>query len=190
MRKFATLILVNLSLLISVPAHALLTEIGVNYGRKTTSFDSNNSFDSESITGSVSIYFFEKIALELSYTDAKAVRYEKASVSDPKRTTTQQSNIMGADLIFMFADRNSLFQPYIKGGVAQIDRIQHVKIEGQSTYTIEPETAVIPSYGTGLRIKISEKLGLKISYEVWKTPIGGGLHTDDSQIKGGLSWYL
>ena len=178
------------SVLFSETSHALLTELGLSYARKTTSFDSENSYDSESITGSVSLYFWERIALELSYTDAKAVRYEKANSADPKRTTTQQSNIMGADLILMFADRKALFQPYIKGGGARIDRIQHVKIEGQSTYTIEPDVAMIPSYGAGLKIQLTEAMGIKFSYEVWRTPIGGGMHTDDSQIKGGLTWYL
>lgn len=190
MKKFSVLAILLSSLFLSLPAQALMTELGLSYARKTTSFDSDNSYDSESITGSVSLYFWERVALELSYTDAKAVRYEKASLSDPKRTTTQQSSIMGADLILMFADRKSLFQPYIKGGAAQINRIQHVKIEGQSTYTIEPDTAVIPSYGAGLKIQLTETLGLKLSYEVWRTPIGSGLHTDDSQIKGGLTWYL
>lgn len=174
----------------SLPAHALFTELGVSYGRKTTSFDENNSFDSESITGSVSLYFLERLALELSYTNALGVRKEKASPSDAQRTTTQKSQIIGADLILLFADKKSLFQPYIKGGGAQISRSQEVKIEGQNTYTIEPETATVPSYGAGLKIQLSESFGIKFSYDVWKTPIGGGLQTDDSSIRAGVTWML
>lgn len=176
---------------IALPASALYTELGLSYGRKTTSFDKNNTYDSESMTGSLSLYFLERLALELSYTDALGIREEKASGSDPRRTTTQKSQIMGADLILMFADRKALLQPYIKGGGAQISRYQEVKIEGYGqTSTIEPETATVPSYGAGLKIQLSEGLGIKLSYDVWKTPIGEGMQTDDSSMRVGITWAL
>nr|BFD58531.1 hypothetical protein CKG001_06380 [Bdellovibrio sp. CKG001]BFD61959.1 hypothetical protein BdHM001_06400 [Bdellovibrio sp. HM001]BFD65796.1 hypothetical protein HAGR004_08180 [Bdellovibrio sp. HAGR004] len=190
MKKFLSLTTLAVLLSTSLPAHALFTELGLSYGRKTTTFDQDNSFDSESITGSLSLYFLERMALELSYTDAKGVREEKASASDARRTTTQKSQILGADLILTFADRKALFQPYIKGGGAQISRFQQIKIEGQDTYTIEPESVTVPSYGAGLKIQVTESLGIKLSYDVWKTPIGGGLQTDDSSVRAGVTWAL
>lgn len=171
-------------------AHALYTEVGLSYGRKTTSFDENNTFDTESVTGSMSIYFLERMALELSYTDALGVRKEKASVTDPRRTTTQKSQVMGADLILVFADKKALFQPYIKGGGAQISRYQETVIEGQDKNSIEPETATVPSYGAGLKIQLTDTFGVKFSYDVWKTPIGGGMQTDDSSVRAGITWIL
>lgn len=189
-KLFSVLSLFVVLSLLTSEAQAFYTEVGLSYGRKTTTFDENNSFDSESVTGSLSLYFLERMAVELSYTDALGLRKEKASASDAKRTTTQKSQIMGADLILTFADKKSLFQPYIKGGGAQISRYQEVKIEGQDTFTIEPETATVPSYGAGLKIQFSESFGLKFSYDVWKTPIGGGLQTDDSSIRAGVTWIL
>jgi hypothetical protein len=182
---FFLLLITNLN-----SASAMYTELGLSYSRKTTTFDENNSFDSESQTASLSMYFLERMALELSYTDALGLRYEKASNSDPKRTTTQKSQIIGSDLILTFADKKSLLQPYIKGGGAQISRFQQVKIDGQDTYTLQPETATVPSYGAGLKIQLSDAFGLKFSYDVWKTPIGGGLMTDDTAIRAGLTWIL
>lgn len=174
----------------ATPAHALFTEMGLSYGRKTTTFDKDNSFDSESITGSLSLYFLERLALELSYTDATGLREEKASSNDARRTTTQKSQILGADLILVFAEKKAFFQPYIKGGGARISRYQQIKIEGQDTFTIEPETVTVPSYGAGLKILLTESLGIKLSYDVWKTPIGEGLQTDDSSIRAGITWTL
>lgn len=171
-------------------AHAIYTELGLSYGRKTTTFDEFNSFDTESITGSLSIYFLERLALELSYTDALGVRKEKANILDPRRTTTQKSQVTGVDLILMFADKSALFQPYIKGGGAQMNRYQETIIEGQDKSTIEPESATIPSYGAGLKVKLTDALGLKFSYDVWKTPIGGGMQTDDTSIRAGVTWIL
>ncbi|MGZ3768357.1 MAG: outer membrane beta-barrel protein [Bdellovibrio sp.] len=189
-KRFSLSLLMSALIFLSFPAHALYTELGLSYGRKTTTFDPNNSFDSESVTGSLSLYFLERLALELSYTEAKGLREEKASLSDPRRTTLQKSQIVGADLILTFADRKSLLQPYIKGGGAQISRYQEVRIEGQDTYTLAPETATVPSYGAGLKIQITETFGIKLSYDVWKTPIGGGLQTDDSSVRAGITWVL
>lgn len=171
-------------------AHAIYTELGMSYGRKTTTIDTNNSIDSESVTGSMSIYFLERMALELSYTDAVTLRKEKASVSDPRRSTTQKSQVLGSDLILVFADKKALLQPYIKGGFAQISRSQETVIEGQDKNSIEPETATVPSYGAGLKIQLTESLGLKFSYDVWNTPIGGGNQTDDTSVRAGLTWIL
>lgn len=190
MKKVFSILFSLVVSIFTIPAQAMYTEMGLSYGRKTTTFDENNSFDSESITGSMSLYFLERLALELSYTDARGVRQEKASPSDAQRTTTQKSQIMGADLILVFADKKSLFQPYIKGGGAQISRFQEVKIEGQNTFTLEPETATVPSYGAGLKIQMTETFGIKLSYDVWKTPIGGGLQTDDTSIRAGVTWVL
>lgn len=190
MKKILSVMILSVVLSTAIPAHAIFTELGLSYGRKTTTFDENNSFDSESVTGSLSLYFLERMALELSYTDALGLRKEKASLSDPARTTTQKSQIIGADLILTFAEKKSLFQPYIKGGGAQISRYQEVKIEGQNTFTIQPETATVPSYGAGLKIQFSETFGIKFSYDVWKTPIGGGLQTDDSSMRAGVTWVL
>lgn len=183
---FALLVLV----LSTSSAHAFYTELGLNYGRKMTTFDENNTFDSESISGSISLYFLERLAVELSYTDAYGVRKEKAFAGDPQRTTTQKSQIMGADLILVFADKKALFQPYIKAGGAQIVRKQEVKIEGQNTYTIDPENATVPSYGVGIKIPVTESFGIKFSYDVWKTPVGDGAQTDDTSLRAGITWVL
>ncbi|MBO9667401.1 MAG: outer membrane beta-barrel protein [Bdellovibrio sp.] len=174
----------------SFSAHAVYTEIGAQYGHKTQTYDSNNYNETESITGSLSLYFWERIALELSYTDAQAVVVSKAFAGDPKRTTIQKSQILGADLILILAEKKALFQPYIKGGMAQISRKQTIKIENQDSYSNDPETAVAPSYGVGLKIALTEQFGLKFSYDAWETPISGDSKTNDSAIRAGLTWVL
>lgn len=187
------LFLIFAALILSESAMALTTEIGVQYWRKQTSFDANNYLDSESITGSLSFYFFERVALEASYTDAKAVREEKiysGSTVIQQQTVVQITNVVGADLIFMLSDRKAMFQPYIKGGVAQITRKQEVKVNNLNTYTLEPEKALVPSYGGGLKIALTDTLGIKISYDAWQTPVGGGAVTNDAQLRAGITWLL
>ena len=174
----------------SVSAHALYTQLGASYGYKTQTFDKDNNNKTESLTGSVSLYFWERIALELSYTDATALVESKASSTDPRRTTIQRSQVLGADLVFVLADKTATFQPYIKGGIAQIKRSQQIKIEGQDTYTNDPETALAPSYGVGLKIALTNEFGLKLSYDAWQTPIGNNTSTNDSSFRAGITWDL
>ncbi|MDG0816816.1 outer membrane protein [Bdellovibrio svalbardensis] len=188
--KRLSLFLVAALSLASLSANAMYTELGASYGYKTQTYDANNNNRTESLTGSISLYFWERIALELSYTDATAIVESKAYTADPKRTTKQQSQIMGADLIFILADKKALFQPYIKGGMAQIKRTQTIKIEGQDTYSNDPENAVAPSYGVGLKVSLTDSFGLKFSYDAWKTPVGNDTQTDDSAFRAGITWVL
>lgn len=176
--------------LFSFSALAWNVELGAQYGHKTQTYDTNNYNETESITGSMSFYIWERIALELSYTDAQSIVVAKAYAADPKRTTIQKSQILGSDLILILADKKALFQPYIKGGMAQINRKQTIKIENQDTYENEPDSAIAPSYGVGLKIQLTDSMGIKLSYDAWETPIGGGSKTNDSAIRAGITWML
>lgn len=190
MKSFFALLLLILTVALTLPAQAIDIELGASYGHKTTTFDANNSYDSESTTASASFYFWEQIAIELSYTQASGVRQEKVTPTDPQRTTYEQSQIIGADVIYVFADRKAFFQPYVKGGFAHISRTQNVKIEGWDTFTLNPDNAIVPSYGAGFKLAFTDSFGLKVGYEAWQTPIGGGQETQDSSLRVGLTWML
>jgi hypothetical protein len=176
-------------LLVSTSAWAMNYEIGVSYARKKNSFDRDNYFDTESTTGSLSLFFSEMIALEMSYTDAKANRYEKPPGGNFLQTY-QKTEVLGADLIFVFTPRKSLIQPYIKGGAAQLKRRQVSYDNTNVPVPLDIETAIVPSYGAGVKFSLIDGLSLRISYDVWRTPVGGGVITDDNQLRVGLSWML
>jgi hypothetical protein len=190
MKNILQKILLSSICLFSFTAHAFYVELGASYGYKTQTYDENNNNKSESMTGSMSLYFWEKIALELSYTDATAIVEAKAFSSDPQRTIEQKTQVVGSDLIFTLAEKKALFQPYLKGGIAQISRSQKTKIEGQDSYSNIPESAMAPSYGMGMKIALTETFGIKLSYDAWKTPINSSLQTDDSAFKAGFTWIL
>lgn len=177
-------------LLFSQVTWAMNYELGISYARKKNSFDRDNYFETESSTASVSLYFTEQIALELSYTDAKATRNEKPP-GGTATETFQKTEVMGADLIYILADRKFWIQPYVKAGAAQLKRSQTTYLEATNdTKRLPIETAIIPSYGAGLKFSLTQTLSLRLSYDVWRTPVGGGTVTDDSQIRAGISWML
>lgn len=189
-RSFAFFLMITL---LSFNAQAFFTEVGLNYGRKKTSFDADNYFDSESLTGSISFYFKESLALEMSYTSATAVREEtirSGTTVVSRQTVVQTTQVYGADLIWPLASRQAFFQPYLKGGVAQIQRVQEVKVNDLNTYKLEPEVALVPSYGIGFKLAMTQTFAFKVSYDGWKTPLGGGAFSNDDALRVGVTWLF
>jgi hypothetical protein len=171
----------------SLNSHALFTEIGLSYTYKKTTFDANNNIESQMATGSLSFYLWEKVALETSYSEGLAVRKEKDAIN-PVRTSTQSMKIYGADLILGFADRTATFQPFIKGGIAYVMKKLTIQDEGQPAFSIDPKSALSPSYGLGLKFKLSEAFSLSVGADVWQTPLEDGTTTSDLASRAGLSF--
>ncbi len=183
-------------LLISVQSFAFLTEFSVSYAQKKTYFNSDNFNNTESTTASSSFYFMEKLAVELSYTDASVLREETIfnGTGYQQQTSLQKIVIYGSDLIVMLADRKALFQPYIKGGVAQIKKTLTTKNADVFVYSTDPINSLSPSYGAGIKIQLSEAFGLKFSYDAWRTDskdsAGNKSTVEDSSVRAGITWIL
>lgn len=190
MKKTLRLLPFLMLFLLPMSSQAMFTELGMTYGRKKTTFDANNDFDSEYATASVSFYFAEQLALELSYTEATSLQHQQATVADTPRTVYQKTQIIGSDLIVVFADKKALFQPFIKGGLAQVNRRQEIKDGNMEAQPIAPDNAIAPNYGLGFKIALTDSFGLKASYSVWQTPIGGGAKTNDDALSAGVTWMF
>lgn len=184
------LIFILLTILIHSSASAIQTELGINYNYKKSSFDSSNNTEQQSTTGSISFYFWERVALETSYTSGLYVKKEKQPVEDAKmRTTTQYTDVYGADLIFILSDRKSTFQPYIKGGVAYVKVKQVVQDEGSNPWELI-YSGYSPSYGVGFKFFISEAFALRASYDGIQTPTNDGTKINDITGRVGVSWMF
>lgn len=185
-----------LLLLLSLKSFAFLTEFSVSYAQKKTYFNNLNYNNTESTTGSVSFYFMEKMAVELSYTDASILREETIfnGTGFQQQTSLQKMAVYGADLILMLADKKAVLQPYLKGGVAQIHKTLTTKNSDIFVYDTDPINSTSPSYGAGLKISLSESFGVKISYDAWRTESkdsnGNKSTVEDSSIRAGITWIL
>lgn len=173
-------------------ANALVTELGVSYSYKKSTFDENNNIESQSTTGSVSFYVWERVAIEMSYTNGLYTKKEMQPnmLSAVLRTTTQYTDIYGADLILVLADRNAMVQPYLKAGAAQVSRRQVVQ-DGPSNPSWEIKySGLSPSYGAGLKILLSQTLSLKASYDIIQTPVDNNTKVEEISGRIGLGWSL
>ncbi|MBL7545167.1 MAG: outer membrane beta-barrel protein [Bdellovibrionaceae bacterium] len=185
-----------ITLFLSLKSFAFLTELSVSYAAKKTYFNDLNYNTTESTTGSVSFYFMEKLAVELSYTDASVLREETvfAGSGFQQQTTLQKITVMGSDLIVMLADRKSVLQPYIKGGAAQIQKSLSTRNSGVIVYEAPSINSLSPSYGAGLKISVTEAFGVKLSYDAWRTESrdanGNKSTVEDNSIRAGITWIL
>jgi len=165
-----------------------MTELGVNYSYQKKTFSATNFYQSDSKSATVSVYFIEQLALEFSYTDSF---YESQEAdTNSTRTVQQTSQVTGADLIYVLTDKNSMIQPYIKGGAAYITKKKQIRYVNSDVITIPTKDGVAPSYGAGVKIKLTERMSMKFGYDVWNTPLDDGTKTDDTAFKAGLTWTL
>lgn len=175
------------SIILSSQAFAIMTELGLSYGFNKKTFDANNYYQMDSKSASVSLYFSEYIALELSYTDAFVEQQQK----DVNTRVIQQTTRAGeANLMFLLASRQSTFQPYLKAGAAKITKTQVTKVDNFQTYKVDSPESTVPSYGGGLKIKLSEAFSLRFGVDYWRTPLEDGITSEDMSFKAGLSWML
>jgi hypothetical protein len=174
----------------SLSAYAVFTELGVNYAERMTYFDANNNIKTKSTTASLSFYIWEKLGLELSYTNGIMERYESYTSNSilVNSTITQYQSITGSDLILSFADRRAFFQPYIKGGMAYIKKRQ-VVTDNYGSSSVELAPGTVPSLGAGFKFMLTEAFGLKFSYDQWATP-NQSLSIKDTAMRVGLTWVF
>jgi hypothetical protein len=183
--KFALVIMVCFC---GLTARALVTELGLSYGYSKKTFNASNYYQNESKSASLSFYFLEKFALEFSYTDSFYEGEESDTTST--RTVQQSSQYTDSSLIYVVTSKQSAIQPYIKGGAAHIKKNQTIRYQNASAISIPESTGWAPSYGVGLKVQVTEKFGLKFSYDLWKTPLSDGTNSDDTSFKAGMTWYL
>jgi outer membrane autotransporter protein len=173
-------------------AQALYTEIGASYVYKTSYVDNANNMQSQGITGSVSVYFWERVALEASYTNTLLLNQSQAvSATSPSVIYTRETDTSyGLDLIYVFADRKATFQPYVKGGVAYVTKTQNTQIDNNPQWTVGPYTGLAPEYGIGLKFLLTDAFAIRAGYDVQITPVGNSATAQDINGRVGLSWMF
>ena len=83
-------------------SQAGIVEIGASANFRRSTIDKNNFQESTSYTGSLSYYFCEMSALELSYTEGEAL-LSVQPVDDSKVITKSSFKLIGVDLVMTFA---------------------------------------------------------------------------------------
>lgn len=198
--KISHLLLSLATLLVSLPSHAGFTEIGASVNYRKTSIDENNYSDTTSYTGSISYYFWERSALELSYTSGLGKLSTKASgVGEIKRVQIAEFTMTSLDLVLSLSGKDDILQPYIKLGAGYVDKNIFMEDELTGRKLIQSQSGVVPSAGIGIKVGLTKNLSLKLGVDAWTSPLNDDSKDSDGadrkmQIdyagRAGLSWMF
>lgn len=180
---------------IPIKASALF-ELGYSTSYRKSHISENAYDESLHHTGSLSYYFFGSSALEFSTTIGTSERVVPSGTTLIKQI--YDVSIYGLDLVFNYGDRQSTFAPYIKIGAAYFAQKKIttylINMEtGAVADASEPfiETSVVPSAGIGMRWNFTDRLGLRMGFDIWSSrPIDQTPLTFDMAARVGLSWFL
>lgn len=172
-------------------AHAGVMEISGSYGIRTSKIDADNYTKNEVTSGSFAWYFWERSALELSYSEGTATQSLKAT-GVSRLIYYAKSQIYGADLILTLGGKDSVLQPFIRGGVAKVKKKMYREdtANGQIDAFGLPVDNVVPAYGAGIAVKLTASFSLKFSYDRIKSGSTNDSTTWDDSAKAGVSWYF
>lgn len=182
--------LLSLFVLWSSAASAGYVEVGASGNYRISKIDDDNKQELISYTGSISYYFWELSAIELSYTQGRQVVTTKFPGETAHSITTTFFELFGLDLVLTFADKQSSFQPYVKVGGAYMSKQIVREIEGISRDKVDAPEGLVPSAGIGFRLKFTNALSLKVGVDGWTSPPDHDPVTVDYAGRAGLSWMF
>ncbi len=164
MKSFIVVVFV---MFFSINSYAGYFEFSVTNNFRSSRIDENNFTKTNSLTGSVSYYFMEMSALELSYTEGTTEQTVKQLNQDPEKYIFQFRHY-GLDFVFSLASRQSSFQPYVKAGAAYVERSLFSKKENfPRVLEAETEPEWLPSVGIGFKFKLTKNLAFKAGIDAW-----------------------
>jgi opacity protein-like surface antigen len=176
-------------------AHAGLFEVSAGGTYRKSNIQSNAYEESQSFTGSLSYYFNDMSALELSYTDGATKWFVAGdgTAQNPNHTTWTYYTMLGLDFIFTLGERDAVLRPYVKAGVGYLLKKKIVdQIAGNQATPSEDPVGLVPSAGAGVAIKLTSNLNIKFGVETWGSqPISsGGSSQYDVAGRANIGWMF
>jgi hypothetical protein len=188
---FAFITLAWIAFTTSFSSAFAFVEVGANANYRRSAFDSNNFQELLSYTASISYYFMEMSAIELSYTNGYSEISAKASApSDPLYVNQTNFQLLALDLVVSFAEREDFFQPYIKMGAGYLKKDDFEQVGGSDNNLIAHSEGLVPSGGVGFRLMMTRAFAIKFGLDAWTTPLHQDPVVVDFAGYAGVSWLF
>lgn len=176
----------------SIKSYAGLIELSYSASFSNSQIDNDNFTKTLRNTASIAWYFLETSALEISYSQGEQ-QISLAAAGDQPTKYRSEFLFYGADLVFSFGGKDAVLQPYVKGGVAFVEKKLFRKETPLAAETLISETdgsEAVPSWGVGFKFMIFKNVRLKASYDRVRSNRDNNGDTWDSTIGGGISFFL
>lgn len=173
----------------STTIFAGFVELGTTANYRKSTIDADNFQESISYTGSISYYFLESSALEVSYTSGYSQIVVTPSGSNKTITETEFA-LIGLDLVLSMGSKKDPFQPYMKIGGAHISKKFFREVPGFGKQKIGEQKGTVPSAGIGLKLRLTNTFSIKVGVDAWTSPLDEEPVTVDYAGRAGLSWFF
>lgn len=161
-------------------------EIGalVNFSR--ADYGNGTYSKTRRFTGSFAYYLTQSMQIELSYSDGRTFYNSNGS---PRSTTDTWDRNLSLAINQALLSGDSVIQPYVKAGAAQLNRIQSITIEGvqQADSVLKQPSGVL---GTGIRIFLSSSLSLRAELTTFLPDFHISAAKENYDWEAGLSFHF
>ncbi len=166
-------------------------ELSATYGTHTSLIDQNNYTKDQEITGAIAWYFLRQSAIEASYTYGYGEQSLEAA-GDPGATIYYQiAEMIGLDLELSLTPTTSFIQPFIRGGGLHLFKKMYEEFYDGSVYQYgDTVNAIVPSYGGGVNIHLTQTFAIKATYDRWESGVNGQSGIWDDAFRVGVSWFF
>ena len=186
-----------LLLLFSNPSLAGIFEIDANTSYRKSTVDDINWEEKKELGFSISYYFWAQSAIELSATTRLTIanigsKNTSGTILSQTELQTEET-LYGADFVWSLADMKASTRPYIKVGAVFIHKksIQQELLPSPSAAISTPfKDGLAPSAGIGIKIGLTETMGIKIGLEAWNVELYDNKKQYDYAGRAGLSWMF
>lgn len=167
------------------------TEIDLSGSLRRTTLTASDYTANQALTTSLSYYFWQNSAIEVSYTQGLSVKQASASASLPAYRLESDYTLIGLDIVFAWGTRESSFRPYVKAGAMQKKVTETLKPEGYDVSSVEMSPKLVPSSGLGLQLMMSQTFAIKLGVDAWPSDsLSNGSIIWDYATRVGLSWFI
>ncbi len=182
--------MILLNFIISPSIHAGVFELSASGNYRRQQINDLNYQESQSLTGSISYYFMEMSAIEISYTKGVSKLRAQSSANDVWVEYHNEFTLYGADLVLTMAQQTSIFQPFVKVGVAHIVKDLIIKSETGSAARTPSDPETVPSAGIGFKFRLTKTFSIKAGADAWLTNQNEDNEKIDYAGRIGVSWLL
>ncbi len=186
--RLKSYLILILALLWQIPtAKAQTFELSLLAGFSKTSYGEGTYTKSSRFTGSLAVNITSLTQIELGYTDSRS-RYVSNSATSSSTTQTWDRNLSLA-IVQSLLPKSFIVQPFIKGGAAQLYRIQKLTYDGvaQPESVLKQPSGVL---GAGLRIFLHRNISLKCELTTYLPNFHISAAKDNYDWEAGLSFHL
>lgn len=174
------------SVLSSSAAFGQVFELSLLAGFSKTSYGGGTYSKSSRYTGSAAFYITSLTQIELSYTDSRS---KYVSAATPNSTTQTWDRTLSLAIVQALLPKSFLLQPFVKGGAAQLYRIQKVTYDGvdQPDSVLKQPSGVL---GAGVRFFFHTNISLKFELTTYLPNFRIMAAKDNYDWDAGLSFHL